>query len=233
AHSIAAEGFAMVKFNFSHNGTSIQQPETFDNLEAFGQNNYSIQLTDLQRVIDWVSSAENHFAKDLDQQQIYLIGHSMGGGTAILTAANDSRIKKVVGWASVSHSTTPWGNWSMEKIAEWERAGVQYYENSRTGQQMPLYYQLYEDYQQNTEKLDIINAISSLRIPILLCHGSEDQAVLIEKAYELKDHQPSADLFTVNSDHVFGRKHPWTSDELPEAMQLVLDKTIQFLKTGC
>ncbi len=229
ALEFAKWGFALVKFNFSHNGTTPKDPENFSNLEAFGQNNYSIQLQDLQHVIDSVCGENNAFAAHLDKQHIFLVGHSMGGGRALLTAAKDDRVKKVVGWASVSHSTTPWAHWSPEKMAAWKSSGVQYYENGRTKQQLPLYYQLYEDYEQNKEVLDILTAIASLRIPVLLCHGTEDTAVPIEKAYELKDHQPSADLFTVNSDHVFGRKHPWALNELPEAMQMVLSKTIQFL----
>jgi predicted esterase len=73
-------------------------------------------------------------------------------------------------------------------------------------------------------------AIASHKIPILLCHGTEDPAVLIEEAYALSAAQPAAELFTVQSDHVFGRKHPWTEDSLPMPMQVVLEKTIAFLK---
>src|SRR6187551_3619604 len=40
AERFAAAGFIFVKFNFSHNGTSVQQPSAFENLQAFGQNNY-------------------------------------------------------------------------------------------------------------------------------------------------------------------------------------------------
>ncbi|WP_435524823.1 hypothetical protein [Chryseobacterium indoltheticum] len=36
-----------VKFNFSHNGTTVEDPENFADLEAFGNNNYSKELSDL------------------------------------------------------------------------------------------------------------------------------------------------------------------------------------------
>ena len=94
---------------------------------------------------------------------------------------------------------------------------------------MPLYYQLYQDYQDNAALLNIENAMDSLTIPILICHGVLDTAVPIEKAYDLHNWQPSSLLFTVDSDHVFGCTHPWNSDELPEAMQAVVNETIRFV----
>jgi len=89
-------------------------------------------------------------------------------------------------------------------MQEWKDSGVQYYTNTRTKQQMPLRYQLYEDYINNREKLDIENAIKSLDIPILLCHGTLDNSVSLENAFKLQTWQPSAQLFTVQSDHVLG-----------------------------
>jgi dienelactone hydrolase len=230
AKQVCLAGFVVVKFNFSHNGTSPAHPTEFVNLEAFGLNNYSKQLYDLEQVVDWIADPQNDFAAVIDAQAIYLLGHSMGGGIGILFAARDPRIKKLVTWASISECKTPWGSWPAEKMLEWRNTGVQYYKNSRTGQDMPLFYQLYEDYQQNKENLDVKKAIAGLNIPVLICHGTLDPAVPIENAYALSAAQPAAELFTVPGDHVFGRKHPWTAESLPEAMQAVLEKTIAFLK---
>jgi hypothetical protein len=52
----------------------------------------------------------------------------------------------------------------------------------------------------------------------------------VQQAYQLKEWQPSAQLFTVESDHVFGRKHPWTEDHLPSAMEAVVEVSLRFLK---
>jgi uncharacterized protein len=230
AAQFVQKGFTLVKFNFSHNGTSPENPMEFTDLQAFGNNNYTAQLEDLRLVIDWVSDPLNVHHGAIDEQRIYLIGHSMGGGIAILKARQDERIKKLVTWAAVSECKTPWGNWPEEKMHQWKTAGVQFYKNSRTGQELPLYYQLFEDYANNREALDIKKAISALSIPVLLCHGRQDNAVAVEKVYELKAVMPLAELFIVESDHVFGRKHPWTEDHLPEPMQQVLSKTLSFLR---
>jgi uncharacterized protein len=230
AEEFASAGFALVKFNFSHNGTTPEQPEVFADLEAFGNNNYSRQLEDVKAVVDWVCSEGNIYKSMLDTNTIYLIGHSMGGGIAVLFAAEDSRVKKLVTWAGIAECKTPWGGWPQEKMKEWLLNGVQYYKNTRTNQQMPLYYQLYVDYKDNEERLNIEKAIKKLSIPILICHGTNDIAVPVEKGFQLKEWQPAAELFTVDSNHVFDRQHPWEKLYLPEAMDAVLQKTITFLK---
>ena len=57
AERFAKAGFVFVKFNFSHNGTTIDNPVEFADLKAFGNDNISIELDDLGVVIDWVCSA--------------------------------------------------------------------------------------------------------------------------------------------------------------------------------
>jgi len=228
----ASAGFVLIKFNFSHNGTTQDNPEEFLNLEDFGNNNYTKQLEDLKLVIDWVCDAKNQYSNVLDIDKICIIGHSMGGGIATIFAAEDKRVKKLVTWAGVSECKTPWGNWNEEKLQAWKDIGVQYYVNTRTNQQMPLYFQLYEDFQNNASRLNIKEAIKKLKIPVLICHGSLDISVPVEKAYELKEWQPAAELYIVESNHVFDRKHPWVMNYLPEAMENVVLKTINFLNTS-
>ena len=48
AETFAEKGYFFVKFNFSHNGTTPENPTEFLDIEAFGDNNYSIELDDLQ-----------------------------------------------------------------------------------------------------------------------------------------------------------------------------------------
>jgi uncharacterized protein len=229
ASKFVAEGFVFVKFNFSHNGTTPLAPDEFTDLEAFGQNNYTKQLEDLKNVIDWVVDSKNLFGFAMDTNELFLIGHSMGAGIAILHSVRDKRVKKLITWAAVSECKTPWGSWSQQKLDEWKSTGVQYYTNSRTKQQMPLYYQLYEDYVQNESTLHIQNNIKKLTIPLLICHGTLDTTVPIEKAYDLHSWYSAAILFTVGSNHVFDRTHPYYSNELPAAMNAVIEKSVQFL----
>lgn len=231
AKQFAEAGFAFVKFNFSHNGTTPEHPEDFADLEAYGNDNYTIQLDDLKAVIDWACDEQNEHSSYLNTDKIYLLGHSKGGCVVLVKAAEDIRVKGIVTWAAANECKTPWGNWPEEKMNDWKEKGVQYLENKRTHQQLPLYYQLYENYMEHQHRLNTEAAVRSLKIPMLICHGSDDPAVPIEKAYELHHWNPDAELFILPRDHVFGRKHPWERDDLPEPMQKVIDKTASFLKS--
>ncbi len=228
ATQFAAAGFVFIKFNFAFNGTTPEHPEEFVDLDAYVANNYTKELEDLGAVIDWATAEENPFKAEIDHNKIGLLGHSLGGGITIIKASEDARIKALVTWASIAECQTPWTNWPEARMKEWKETGVQYVANSRTNQQMPLGYQLYEDYATHQEKLSIEQAVKQLSIPILLCHGTEDPAVPVQKAYQLQQWQPVASLFTVASDHVFGRRHPWPEQALPEPMQQVVDKSIEF-----
>ena len=230
AQQFATAGFVFIKMNMSHNGTTPDFPEEFADLEAYGNNNYTKELFDVEQIIQWVVDDKNGYKNQFDINQISLIGHSRGGGIAILKTSEDERIKSLITWASVDECKSPWNHWSIEKMKEWQETGVQYITNKRTNQRLPLYYQLYENHRDNQERLDIEKNIRKINIPILICHGTKDEAVPLHAAQKLKEWQPKAQLFLVESDHVFGRKHPWIETTLPPAMQTVVDQSILFLK---
>src|ERR1700761_4788861 len=85
AHYFAENGFRFLKFNFSHNGTTTDNPTEFADLIAFADNTFSIELEDLKRVIDFVCGGSAMPAAT----GVYLIGHSMGGGISIIKTAED------------------------------------------------------------------------------------------------------------------------------------------------
>ncbi len=228
AEQFVKAGFTVVKFNFSHNGTTPEKPEEFVDLESYAENNYTIELADLKMLIDWTLEKDNPHKEAIDPDKLFLVGHSMGGGIVLVQAAEDKRVQGVATWASVGALTTPWGKWSDEKMEQWRTKGVEYIKNGRTGQDMPLNYQLYEDFETNKERLDVENAVRKIRVPILLCHGAQDEAVPVETASHLASLNDGAFEYVLDTDHVFGRKHPWKVDYLPEATLQIVEKTIDF-----
>ena len=148
AKSFANENLFFIKFNFSHNGTSVEDPYNFVDLESFGKNNFSLELDDLNYIINWIINNDS-FTNEIDINKINLLGHSRGGAISILKAAEDSRIKKVISWASPSDFTNRMDD---SKISLWKEKGVAYVFNSRTNQNMPMYYQFYEDCIKNSKE---------------------------------------------------------------------------------
>lgn len=226
----AKNGFFFVKFNFSHNGITPENPTTFTDIEAFGENNYTKELDDLQAVIDWLLLPDFEYGMHLDVSNINLIGHSRGGGIAIIKAAEENRIDRLVTLSSVSDfgSRFPQG----EEFEKWEERGVSYVINSRTKQQLPHHFQFYRNFKENEERLDIAKATKALDIPHLIVHGSNDTSVPISDSGKLFGWSHYPDLLLVESaDHVYGCSHPWTKPELPEEFRYVIDKTLKFLNT--
>lgn len=229
AQQFAEAGFVFVKFNFSHNGTTPQHPTDFVDLEAFGNNNHLIELDDLKTVINQISSPTETLvpANEIQTEQIYLIGHSRGGGIAIVKAAEDPRIRKLATWAAVSKL----GGWQFTTINDWREKGVVYIDNARTHQKMPLYYQLCETFINNQARLDVQAAVESLQMPFLIIHGTNDSAVDVKAAHDMHQWCPQSQLLIVqHADHVFGAKHPWTMPNLPTDSQLVVDSCIDFFR---
>jgi pimeloyl-ACP methyl ester carboxylesterase len=217
--------FSFVKFNFSHNGGTLAQPIDFPDLEAFGNNNFTIELSDLKTVVDWVVHLES---EEMDSAQIYLIGHSRGGGISILSAHEDKRIKKLITWAAVSDLIN---RYPAAVLAQWKKEGVLYVENTRTNQQMPLYYQLAEDTLQNKERFDIERVAKQLQIPHLIIHGSADEVVGLHEAKHINRWSKGSELIVLaDADHSFGATHPFDDKIFPRDVMLVLEKTLAFIK---
>jgi dienelactone hydrolase len=228
ADYFAQHNLVFVKLNLSHNGSTPDSEEPVD-LEAFGRNNFSIELSDVKALIDFLFSAENPIPKtEVDLNRLYLIGHSRGGGLAILASAADQRIKATATWAAISDLAN---RWPPATLAQWQKDGVMYIENARTKQSMPLYYQLVEDFQANKSRLDIPAAATRMPQPLLLIHGTNDETLPVQMAYELKKNKPDALLeILAGANHTFGGSHPYLAPELPPDAKLAADKTIRFFQ---
>ncbi|MGU3373559.1 alpha/beta hydrolase family protein [Chryseobacterium sp. M5A1_1a] len=222
AEKFAEAGFFFVKFNFSHNGTTVDDPLSFADLEAFGNNNYSKELSDLGIVID-------HFIQNpsVDAEKIILIGHSRGGGISIIKTFEDERINGLITLASVdSLDRFPKGDF----FENWKQDGVYYVLNGRTKQEMPHYYQFYEDYEQNIHRFDVERAAEMAKAHMLIIHGTQDEAVDAGQAEHLHILNPNSELFLVeNANHTFGAKEPWVENTLPESLNIVTEKCISFI----
>ncbi|MAX05232.1 MAG: alpha/beta hydrolase [Flavobacteriales bacterium] len=222
AEYFAASGFVFVKFNFSYNGTSIDRPSDFVDLDSFGNNNFCKELDDLGLVIDWV-------IEEFNNPEITLFGHSRGGAISILKSAEANCISNVVSWASPSDLI---GRLPVnEKQKKWKETNVAYIYNGRTKQNMPLYYQFYKNCLANSERLSISNALRDLRVPHLHIHGDADPTVLVDEAYNIKKWSSGTQLYIIKgANHVFDGCHPYNSLSFPRDLRDAIDTTIAFLK---
>jgi fermentation-respiration switch protein FrsA (DUF1100 family) len=223
ANYFAASGFKYLKFNFSHNGTTPDSPLDFADLIAFSDNTFSIELEDLDTIIDFACSGSGMAAA----HGVYLIGHSMGGGISIIKAAEDSRIKKLITMASISSF---YNLWAEEIEIQWRLQGVMYMPNKRTGQKMPLKSTLLGDLDSFPKRLDILKQATKVTQPWLLMHGDADATVPLAHAEGIYLANREADFVVVaGADHTFGGSHPYLNDSLPLTLLTFCDTAISFL----
>ena len=228
AKSFAEAGFCFLKFNFSHNGGTVEQPIDFPDLETFGKNNYTKELDDLETVIDWVFKNKK-LQKEVNLKEVSLLGHSRAGGIVTIKAEEEKRVSNVITLAGVSD----FGSRSATSgdLEQWKKDGVKYVVNGRTKQKMPHYIQFYENFIQNEERLTIKRAVKNLEIPHLIIHGNKDTSISIEEAKVQHQWNPKSELAIINNgDHVFNTKHPWILDKVSKELEEVTKKTISFLK---
>ena len=222
AEYFAENGFVFVKFNFSHNGTSPNSPIDFVDLDAFGNNNFCKELDELGLIVDWVNNLFKGY-------KITLFGHSRGGAISMLKTAEPNKVSNVISWASPSNLLNRFP--VIDKLKKWKKTNVAYIYNGRTKQNMPMYYQFYENCLANSDRLNVEKSVTNMRIPHLHVHGSDDITVLIDEAKNIKYWNPNTKLHIIDgADHVFGGFHPYNLNVFPVHLQEALDVTINFLE---
>ena len=129
------------------------------------------RLSDLDSALDWV---ESHTAR------IGLFGHSLGGVTSLLKAAQDTRIKALVIWGTPAYFRP------IEETARSSEGGDSYQDARRRG---------------------VIEIAERITCPVLIVHGSSDETVPVEHAQILHDgfvasgQSPHVELRIVQAGH--------------------------------
>lgn len=220
ADTLASAGYFVITFNFSRNGIGSDL-QNFTELDLFAKNTYTHELKDLACVFESLTSKT--IGKGMtDPERIGLLGHSRGGGIALLFAGQDSRVSTLVTWSAISTVH----RYTSDQIKEWKKNGYMDLENKRTGQIMHISTELLDDIEKNKKRLDILSAASKIEIPTLIIHGQEDESVPVEEAHSIYNnlHTSSKELMIIEGGtHTFGAGHPLESR--PETLEVVFDLT--------
>jgi dienelactone hydrolase len=220
AERVARAGVSAVTFNLS--GSGVDDTGEFVFPERFGHNTFSAELQDLRRVVDALEAGDLGV---VPPTSLGLLGHSRGGGIAVLHAAADPRVRALVTWAAISTVQ----RWAAPDRAAWRAEGVQPVKNARTGQILPQYPDVLDDIERNADSLDIERAAARVAVPWLIVHGVDDEAVPLLESERLAAAAAPArtrSLWVPGAGHTFGAVHPWrgTTSEL----DIVLDTTLAF-----
>lgn len=221
-------GHAVITFNFSGNGVGSDL-ENFTELDKFERNTFTKELNDVTIVLDAAQTGE--LPGGMTPRRFGLLGHSRGGISAVITAAEDARVACLVTWSAVAYAD----RWSDKERMEWKRNGRIEILNSRTGQMLPLGIDLLHDTEKNAERLDLLGAVSRLRVPYLVIHGTDDESVSVADGVRLAEAgQPATTRLQLleGGGHTFGAVHPFqgTTEHLTRAVELTAEWFARNLK---
>ena len=218
---LAQAGFTAVSLNLS--GSGVDDAGEFSLPDRFAHNTFSAELEDVRRVIDALLQGELGVPPP---STFGIIGHSRGGGIAILHTARDPRVRALVTWSAISRVE----RWPPDQRRVWRTAGHTDIQNARTGQILPLYTDVLDDIEQNPDSLDIEAAAGRIAVPWLILHGTEDESVGFSEAESLKaasSRKKTRLLPIERGGHTFGATHPWRSST-PQ-LDTVFDATTDWL----
>jgi pimeloyl-ACP methyl ester carboxylesterase len=156
-----------------------------------------------------------------------LVGHSRGGGVALLFARRNARISALATWAAVGHLN----RWSEAEADAWRRNGYTSVENSRTGQILKLYPDLLDDVERHTDAFNLEAAAAELTIPWLLAHGTADETVPVSEGQRLADAAGgrARTLWLEGALHGFGGVHPFGG--MTPHLRTLFDATVAHMGT--
>ncbi|MHC4822018.1 MAG: alpha/beta hydrolase family protein [Planctomycetota bacterium] len=230
SEQVTGLGFAAVSVDLSHNGTG-PDGEAYPRKDLFGRQTWARHQEDLRVLHGALHRGDLPGAEGLDTSRVGLLGHSLGGGLAVLHAADHpGAYRGVVGLAPTA---TP-DRFREEQKAAWREKGELPIVNSRTGEVLPLGVDYLDDFESRREALDIPRRATSLTCPLLVIHGAEDTSVPCAEGRSIAEAviasgRPARYVEIPGTQHTFDAVHPFAG-ETP-ALERTKKEVLAFLET--
>jgi pimeloyl-ACP methyl ester carboxylesterase len=207
AASMNEAGFAFVGFDMSHNGVGAGGLD-LDEPERFEANTWAREEEDLGRVLSALRGGALPEPRRVDASRVALLGHSRGGGLAVVRAASDADVRAVVALAPIATVL----RFDPSVLESARRDGFIPIVNTRTGQVLRLGAGAIAEIDGRTDLHDIAASYASrLGPPLLVVHGEADTSVPAEEGRALAAAAPRGRYLGIEgADHVLGCRHPWT-----------------------
>lgn len=200
AEEASKNGFAVLLFDFRGCGKST------------GEFGYGIEeQQDLKCALNYLSSR-----KEIKADKIFVVGHSLGGAIALYTARSDDRIKAVALWstpANHAYNVKKFIIYNGGKLAYYAFLAVSYIDELIDVSKlfnMRVYGILLRPslVRKKLMSLNECEAVSKLRIPILIVIGNRDRIVGVEEARQIFSaaNNPKNFVIVEGADHIYEGK---------------------------
>jgi len=224
ADRMAAAGFAVVRFNFSHCGIT-EDPATFDRPDLFERDTYGNQIDDTLALVAAIHDGALPMAARMDGERVGMVGHSRGGVTAILATGATDALRVVV---TLAAPDCPLHDGQMRALilAQGRVASP----SGRTGEMLYVGRPFIEDIDAAGDRYDLLKLLASFPRPFMAAHGQADETVSFQAAERLAAAHttgPTERVIVPGAGHTFDFKHG-QSGSTP-ALDAVAAKVIAFL----
>lgn len=223
---LSQEGISSFSFNFSHGGVQGDR-DYFQELDKYEKNCMRLELEDS------VCAIQNLSAQNIYQHEnIFILAHSLGGVPAVFAALLSQKNHINLSGMVLLSTVKKLNFWPDEMIEEWKENKIFYKKNNRTNQLLPQGYEFLQEVLSADDNWNLEQALQSLKIPVLLIHGDNDEAIPAEhseaKYSWIKAGNEGASLKIIpGGTHTFNTRHPFagTSPQLEN----VLKETAKFI----
>ncbi|MFD0714854.1 alpha/beta hydrolase family protein [Paenibacillus sp. GCM10027626] len=189
AERLLAEGYLVLRFDYGGCGESSGD---------YGSGGLDVLIEQTRTVLDYALGLDM-----VDPDRLTLLGHSLGGAVAVLTAARDNRVKSLILWAAVAHPYMDIRNIISTKAVE---------EIEHTGKTDHFHYELTKRFTDSLIEYQPLTELRGYNGDVLLIHGTADHVVpvdycfLYQKMFWLRKEGGCDKEVILQGDHTFSSK---------------------------
>lgn len=159
AREFSSKGFLVLRFDYGGCGESTGD---------YGAGGLNAMIDQTRSVLDYAAGLDF-----VDHSRVILLGHSLGGATALLTAAKDSRVKTLVLWSAVAHPHN-----DIVRIV-----GKSEYEKLQAGSFIDHHgYALTSKFFHSLSQNQPFEQLRRITADVLILHGTADEVIPVDYA---------------------------------------------------
>jgi uncharacterized protein len=218
-------GFALVSFDMSHNGVGPGGLE-FDEPGRFEANTWAREEEDLAAVLAALRGGRLPEPGRVDASRLALLGHSRGGGLAVVRAAADPGVRAIVLLAPIATVL----RFDAATLARGRAEGFLPIVNTRTHEVLRFGAAAIAELTARRDLHDLAATYAArLAAPLLVVHGAEDTSVPPHEGRALAAAAPRGTFVEIaGADHVLNCRHPWAGSTPP--FERFVAETTRFLR---
>ncbi|UUZ94904.1 alpha/beta hydrolase [Paenibacillus sp. P25] len=190
ARDFSRHGYMVLRFDYAGCGESTGE---------YGAGGLDSLIDQTRHVLDYALDIDC-----VDPRRVILLGHSLGGAVALLTAARDKRVKTLVMWASVAYPFNDIVNITGKKVYE---DAVQFGSADYLGYAFePVFFESLTRHQP-------FEQLRKFSGDVLLIHGTSDEVIpvdycfLYQKLFWLRSQGQCDKEVIFQADHTFSSAH--------------------------